>query len=100
MSERKVAKIRTQIESILSKWKDSHEDSKLEQRLFHSLDINLELEALLRIKPIHSHCAETLLNLYKLKKHIESKTIAKKIIFEVIEIPDAHRWNIALNTND
>ena len=93
-----MAKLRTQIESLLSKWKDSHEDTKLEQRLFRSLDINLELEVLLRIRPRHSHCAETLLNLYKLKQYLESKTLAKKITFEVIEIPDAHRWTSALNS--
>ena len=72
MSERKIVKVRTQIESILSKWKDSHEDKKLEQRLFQSLDVNSNLEVLLRIKPRHYHCAETLLNLYDLKKHLEN----------------------------
>jgi len=97
MSERKIVKVRTQIESILSKWKDSHEDKKLEQRLFQSLDINSNLEVLLRIKPRHSHCAETLLNLYDLKKHLENKTSAIKITFEIIGIPEANRWTNALN---
>jgi len=97
MSERKRVKLRTQIESILSKWRDSHEDKKLEQRIFSSLDVNSELEVLLKIKPRHSHCAETLLELYNLKQHLENKTIASKVIFEIIDINDAHRWTNALN---
>ena len=98
MSERKRAKLRTQIEALLSKWQDSHEEINHSQRLFRSLDVNLELEVLLKITPIHPHCAETLLNLYKLKKHLENKTTASKIFFEVIEIPGAHRWTSALNS--
>ena len=100
MSERKMVKVRTQIESILSKWRDSHEDKKLEQRLFQSLDINSNLEVLLKIRPRSSHCAETLLNLYDLKKHLENKTSAIKITFEIIGIPEANRWTNALNYED
>ena len=92
-----MVKLRTQIESLLSKWKDSHEDIKLEQRLFRSLDVNMNLEVLLKITPRHPHCAETLLSLYNLKQYLKTKTSARKIIFEVIEIPEAHRWTNALN---
>ncbi len=98
MSERKMAKLRTQIETLLSKWKDSHEEINHGQRLFLSLDVNLKLEVLLKITPRHPHCADTLLNLYKLKKYLENKTTAKNIFFEVIEIPGAHRWTSALNS--
>ncbi len=93
-----MAKLRTQVETILSKWRDCHEDINHSQRLFLSLDVNLGLEVLLRIKPRHPHCAETLLNLYKLKKHLKNKTTATKISFEVVEIPGAQRWTNALNS--
>lgn len=91
------AKVRKQVEAMLSNWRDPHQSRKPEQRLFLSLDVSDAGAVLLRCRPHDAHCAATLLALGELRAALLKRSGAESVRIEVVEIPGASRWTSALN---
>ena len=96
---KRAAKVRGQVETLLSSWRDPHQSSKSAQELFVSLDVSKTGAVMLRCRPHDAHCAATLLALGDLRASLLKRTSASSVHIEVVDIPGASRWTSALNAS-